>query len=87
MHDYVRAALSVIVVFLVERGPKKGLEHSEQAILIVTWLTPFFTIFSASTGLLNTSLLMPTLLAILCLTKLRSNKPVSIRMLLQSKTY
>ena len=71
VHNYDAAALSAVVLLLVQRGLSQGFEKTEQTLLIITWLTPFFAMSFAASGFPYAPFVWMTLLALLCYKSLR----------------
>ncbi len=74
IHNYDMAALSVVIVLLVERGLTKGFVKAEQTILIVAWLTPFFAMYSAFSGFPYAPIISMALLLVLYRKALRLSR-------------
>ncbi|EME3970256.1 DUF2029 domain-containing protein [Vibrio fluvialis] len=51
VHSYDLAALSVVVIWLLQRGIKFGFERGEKLILLLAWFLPFLIILLSYDGL------------------------------------
>ncbi|PSU49258.1 hypothetical protein C9J12_09775 [Photobacterium frigidiphilum] len=76
IHSYDMAALSVVVVLLVNRGLNKGFENTEQAMFITAWLTPLIVMYFSYLGFPYAPFVIILLLTVLCLKVLRPNNSI-----------